>query len=139
MVNIHKSKKQLLEILNLQKLTFDNNKYGEILIQVSKLKWYLALVIIMKMSQSKKIIKRHIERLSLGGLIKLYNESARTMAEIEILGSLKIYKDSRDFLAQKIFTTDKISVKECEITLQLGNLIIFSLENLLKPLHNHFS
>jgi hypothetical protein len=139
MINIHKTKDELINIFNTQELTYDNAKYGEFLIQTNKLKWYLALVIIMKLSRTTKEIKRHLERLSLGSLIKLFDENARTAPEIEILGSLKIYKDSRDFLAQKMFTTDKINIKECEIALQLGSLIIFSLENILKPLKDHRS
>jgi hypothetical protein len=137
MINIHKTKDELINIFNSQRLTYDDAKYGEFLIQANKLKWYLALVIIMKISRTTNEIKRHLERMTLGNLIVLFDEYARTPGEIELLGSLKIYKDSRDFLAQKMFTTDKINVKECEIALQLGSLIIFSLENILKPLKDH--
>jgi len=139
--SIGDGKREIVKILIEQERIKYNSKYGKFIIQTNEIQMCLILIIMLKTSSNKrKSIKEYIERHTLGNLIKCFNCCAKNTIELSIIKSLKLYNDSRNALAHRMYTEERLTEKECELSIELGEEILKELKNLLKlfwPMKNN--
>ena len=132
MTNIDERKKQRIQFFKNDQLRHENFKYGELIIQTNKVQWYLTYIIFLRASRPTKKLEKYLERLELGSLIECFSICIKTPLESELSGSLQLYKKGRNALAHQMFTNKKLTIKECELSIELGNLILGELEKVFE-------
>jgi len=117
-------RRKLIDELVKKQKELNNSKYGELIIQANEVQWYLTNLVWARASCPTKKFKKYLERLELGSLIECFNICVKIPKEKELLEALKDYKKSRNTLAHKMFTSEKLTVKDCRESIEVGNLII---------------
>jgi hypothetical protein len=103
---------------------FDNQKYGEFIIQTNRVQFYLTLLIQLRCFVVDDEFRKHLERSQFGQLIGYFNVCARDSSELKTVEGLRIYNESRNALAHKMFTDKKLSTKECVASIEVGDSLI---------------
>lgn len=124
--------KLLAERMAEQKRIHENSKYGQLIIQTNEVQFYLTLLVQLRSYAHNKKLRDYLEKLGLGNLINCFRICAKNSAELELADSLNKYKESRDALAHKMFTSQKLTIKECELSIELGEKLIMELKKLLR-------
>ncbi len=123
MLTLDERKRQIAEKMTIGQQMLENSKYGEFIIQTNKVQMYLTLLVFQRASFPSKKLLRYLERLQLGNLIEYFGINAPS-SEANLLNGLRNYKDSRDALAHQMYTDKKLTARECEISLKLGQFIL---------------
>lgn len=131
-----KSREKIVEEISEGDRILKNSKYGEFIVQTNYVQFYLAKLIFLRSFERTEDFKNKLERLTMGPLIDYLNVCAETKLDIDLANNLKKYKTRRDALAHKMFTAKKLTPKECENAIRLGNKIIEYLEESLKQKNN---
>jgi hypothetical protein len=111
-----------------------NSKYGQFIIQTNEVQFYLIFLIILKTALPSKKLKEYLEECTLGNLIYKFKTCSNEPFELSLIESLKKYNESRNSLAHKMFTREKLTEKECELSVELGEEILISLKFLSKSI-----
>jgi len=109
-----------------------NSKYGQFIIQTNEVQFYLIFLIILKTVLPGKKLKECLEEYTLGKLIYKFKTFANEPLKLSLIESLKKYNESRNSLAHKMFTREKLTEKECELSIELGEEILWGLKFLSK-------
>jgi hypothetical protein len=120
---VRERKKYIEQVLKENSIR-DNATYGKFILQTNKVQYYLAKLIFLRSFEPHKSFEKYLERLQLGQLISYMNICARTKLDMDLLSKLTNYKDRRDALAHKMFTSKKLTVSECEQAIKQGDIII---------------
>jgi hypothetical protein len=113
-------------------LAVENSKYGQFIIQTNEVQFYLNLVVLLRTYAPNKKIRDYLERLELGNLIGCFRICTKNPTELALADALNNYKDSRNALAHKMFTNRKLTVKECELSIELGKELLIGLKRIIK-------
>lgn len=117
----------------------ENSKYGQFIIQTSEVQLYLGLLIFLRSPISNKKLKKYLERLQMGNLIGCFRICVKNPFESSLVDSLENYKDSRNTLAHKMFSDQKLTPKECKLSIELGDALLEALKKLLKDETDKFA
>ncbi len=128
---VRERKKYIEQVLKDNQIR-DNATYGKFIIQTNEVQYYLVKLIFLRSFDPSKTFEKYLERLQLGQLISYLNICAQTELDIDLVSKLTNYKDKRDTLAHKMFTSNKLTVKECEQAINQGDAIIKYLTEALK-------
>src|SRR3989344_3118291 len=111
----------------------EHSRYGEFIIQTNYVQYLLILLILVRARRpSTNKLWAKLERLPLGGLLEIVNLCTQDApVENKLVQWLRKYKDARDALAHKMFTTEKLTPKECEAAIKSGKAIIQLLNKIL--------
>lgn len=123
--------KELVEILVNKERMEQNSKYGEFIVQTNEIQFYLVLLVLYRAPWVGKNFKKLLERSTFDNLINYFTLTAQTRVERSLTITLKNYKDSRNALAHKIFTNEKLTVKECENSIELGHELLRTMKNIM--------
>lgn len=110
----------------------DNSKYGQFILQANEVQYYLTKLIFLRSFDLSKKFEKYLERLQFGHLISYLSLCAQSEQDMNLVIKLNSYKDKRDALAHKMFTSKKLTVIECEQGIRLGDTIIQYLVETLK-------
>ncbi len=124
-------KEKIIERMAEDRRIHENSKYGELIIQANKVHLYLQWLVLARSTVPSKKLMERLEILQFRDLIGCFHGHAKNKEELNLICSLDIYRENRNRLAHKMFTNKKLSPKECDQSIQLGNNIIKSLNNLL--------
>ncbi len=109
----------------------ENSKYGQFIIQTNEVQLSLKWLILFRSVSFTRELEEFLERVGFGTLINCSRICIK-YSELDLLKSLKLYKDARDALAHKMFSSNgKLTVTECEKALELGDALL----NRLKEIH----
>ncbi len=124
--------KLLAERMAERQRIHENSKYGQLIIQTNEVQFYLPLLILLRSYAPNKKLREYLERLELGNLINCFRFCVKNPVELALVDVLNKYKDSRNALAHKMFTAQKLTVKECELSIELGNELLIELKKMVK-------
>lgn len=125
------SRKKIIEIMVEQSQIGKNSKYGEFIIQTNKIQFLLIGLISLRVCCPDKKNKNELAQLTLGSLIVCFRICAKNPAELELVKDLEDYKKMRNKLAHKMFTDKKLTTKECELAIEMGNELITVLRKII--------
>ncbi|MDO8493422.1 MAG: hypothetical protein Q7S19_02650 [bacterium] len=126
-----KLNKRIIDQIDERNKIFETTNYGKLILQSNSVQYYLIKLIILRSFSHNNEFEKDLERLPFGALVGYLNVCAQTTKDLEQINQLKNYKDKRDALAHKMFTAKKLTPKECELAIQLGDKIIkYLLESL---------
>ena len=127
-------KKKFVERMVEAKKREENGKFGSFIIQSNEVQFYLQLLILIRSGFADKDYEKYLfERSELGGLINLFNASAKKdPGEFALYRLLKKYNKERNRLAHKMYSKRKLTVNECELAINDGKKIISALKHILK-------
>jgi len=111
------------KMINIRR-NLENQKYGEFIIQTNKVQLYLILLIRLRSLDKSNVFGKHLEKLQFGQIITCFNICAKDLSEIKMVKSLKVYKGARNDLAHKMFTSEKLTIKECVMAINLGDELL---------------
>jgi len=109
-----------------------NSKYGEFIIQTNEVQYFLILLIRLKINFFNNKLEKYLEELTLGKLMKLFEVFISSQKELSLLKNFVLYNQLRNKLAHKMYTEKKLTEKECELAIKLGENILVELKYLLK-------
>lgn len=109
----------------------ENSKYGQFIIQTNEVQLLLILLILQRVNLPDKKLSGFLEAGTLGNLINYFRVCAR-LNELPLIKSLELYNQSRNALAHKMYTKKRLTVKECELSIELGAEIITALSKFKK-------
>lgn len=112
----------------------ENSKYGKFIIQTNEVQLLLILLIWLKTNSPRKELKEYLEKSTLGNLIYSFNICAKNSGELSLINSLESYSASRNALAHKMYSKKKLTLKDCELAINLGEEILKKINTLLKPI-----
>jgi len=127
------AKRRLIDTIITQQKDIRNRKYGELIIQSNEIQLYLILYIKLTAIKINKKLSKDIEKATLGSLINYYQLCIKTEEEKSLVKGLSMYNESRNSLAHKMFTEKKLTDRECEISIELGDTLLIMLKNLIMP------
>lgn len=125
-------KARIVKILMESQHMMDNSKYGEFIIQTNEVQFYLVGLVFLRAYKFNEKLLKHLEGLTFGRLIEIFRFCLRTQTESELLEPLKKYNESRNALAHRMFTKGKLTMKECELSLNLGRVILEAMTDIYK-------
>src|SRR3989338_5572998 len=128
---VRERKKYIEQVLKENQIRY-NATYGKFIIQTNEVQYYLVKLIFLRSFDPSKTFEKYLERLQFGQLISYLNICAQTELDIDLISKLTNYKDKRDTLAHKMFTSKKLTVRECEQAISQGDAIIKYLTEALK-------
>lgn len=129
---VRERKKYIEQVLKENQIR-DNATYGEFILQTNKVQYYLVKLIFLRSFDPSKTFEKYLERSQLGQLISYLNICAQTELDMDLVSKITGYKDKRDALAHKMFTSKKLTIIECKQAISQGDAII---EYLIKSLKN---
>ncbi len=131
-MDIEENKQKYIELISKHRKVEINSKYGELIIQTNEVQMLLMWVIFLRLKYPSESIYNDLEGKTLGNLIWQFQLFIKSKSEIGLLKNLTEYRDSRNALAHKMFTKSRLNENECNLSIELGNLIIEDLELLKK-------
>lgn len=127
------SEEKLIKEMIFAKKADENRKFGEFIIQSNEIQFYLSKVILLNSSYPDKKYKEFLERAELGTLIHVFCSCAdNKQLESMIIPKLRKYKNERNKLAHKMYSSEKLTKKECEDAINDGKIILKCLNLFLK-------
>ncbi|MFA6077326.1 MAG: hypothetical protein WC735_04620 [Candidatus Paceibacterota bacterium] len=124
-------KKEVVRRMVERTIEKENSKYGKFIIQTNEVQLCLVSLIHLRSFYPVESLEEQLERLELGNLITCFRICVKNIPELALVDSLKSYKDKRNKLAHKMFTDKKLTTKECESAIELGNKLIDELKKLV--------
>ena len=128
--------KSIIKRMAEQRLAAEHSKYGKFIIQTNEVQFYLNLVILLRTHKLDKKFKDYLSRLELGNLIGCFRVCARNSTEVELVRTLDTYKRARNSLAHKMLTNKKLTIRECELAIELGEELLKELQGIIKEMTN---
>lgn len=114
--------------------TDEHKKYGKLILQTNEVHWYLGMIIVVRSGAPDDDYQDYVYTgAELGMLINLFNASSKGLLVAgHLISELKKYNRQRNRLAHKMFSTKKLTLTECEKTIQEGEKIVEMLKVVLK-------
>lgn len=131
---IQKIKSRIAQRMVEHNRIVENSKYGKFIIQTNEVQLLLILFILLKTTSPRKELKEYLEKSTLGNLIYSFNICAKSSGELSLINSLESYNISRNALAHKMYSKKKLTLKDCELAINLGEEILKKINALLKPI-----
>lgn len=131
MSTLEEKKKELARKMVNARKNFENQKYGEFIIQTNWIQFYLINLIIFRSGVLDKHYKNSIEGMMLGQLINLFCACGNKEEGI-LIPKLREYQEKRNKLAHKMHTLKKLTINECEQAIEEGRKLEKALDSLLK-------
>lgn len=121
-------KEKLIEMIVERNRISENAKYGEFIIQTNEVQFYLVVAIVLRTYKPTKKLIDNLYESTLGKLIFYFCILAKNPTDLVLIDALNRYKASRDALAHKMFSSKKLTTKECEISIDLGKELLMKLK-----------
>ena len=122
------AKGKLIEMIVERNRISENAKYGEFIIQTNEVQFYLVVAIVLRIYKPTKKLIDNLYGSTLGKLIFYFRILAKNSTDLVLIDALNRYKDSRDALAHKMFSSKKLTTKECELSIDLGKELLMKLK-----------
>lgn len=119
---IEKNGRKLPESFFKQIIENRYSKYGQFIIQTNEVQLLLVFLILLKALPSREL-KYYLERSTLGNLINSFRICANS-SELCLIRPLEKYNAARNALAHKMYSKKKLTEKECELSIELGEEIL---------------
>jgi hypothetical protein len=131
MSTLEEKKKELARRMVNARKNFENQRYGEFIIQTNSIQFYLSNLILLRSGILNKDYKNSVEGSTLGQLITLFCACGKKEEGI-LMPKLKEYQEKRNKLAHKMHTLKKLTVNDCEQAIEEGKKLEKALDCLLK-------
>lgn len=131
MSTLEEKKKELARKMVNAKKNFENQKYGEFIIQTNWIQFYLSNLILLRSGILNKDYKDYVEGSTFGKLINLFCACGKKEEGI-LMPKLKEYQEKRNKLAHKMHTLKKLTINDCEQAIEEGKKLEKVLDSLLK-------
>ena len=126
--SLEKLKKELVLRMVKNQQAFQNQKFGEFIIQSNNIQFYLSNLIILRASFPDKEFADKIESGTLGQIINLFCACAqRESGEAYLIPELRKHSKIRNRFAHKIHTPANLTKDELQKAVELGNKILKAL------------
>jgi len=130
--NIKRIKKLLAERWDKQTRILRDSKYGQFIIQTNEVQVYLYCLILLRAPFIRKEFVNRLERITLGNLINYFRICVKNSVEASLVDDLEIYNNKRNALAHKMYTNKKLTEKDCESSIKLGEKLLTELRKIIK-------
>ncbi len=130
MSDAEETRKKFVQFIIKNQRIRDNSKYGEFIIQTNEVQLWLSFIILIRTTHRTKQLKNNLENAEFGKLIGYFLVCLKT-TDLNLLKTLNTYKTDRNALAHKMFTNKKLTVKQCEKAIELGNELLKLLKNMV--------
>lgn len=117
-----------------KELKEENATYGELIIQTNKVQQALIKIIGDRIFTIEKNTISHLEEKEFGPLIYYFRITAKDKYDLSIVKMLFKYKTFRNKLAHKMYTNKRLTTKECEKAIKLGNKILKKIVKFIPPM-----
>jgi len=117
------AREKFIKMFKSAKKAEENRKFGELILQSNEVQFYLYWLVVLNSSFPDEIYLKSLERMEFGNLINLFCACAKRHETI-IIKKLREYKDKRNRLAHKMYTSKKLTKIECEKTIEDGKEIL---------------
>lgn len=114
-----------------RKKDHENSRYGKLIVQSNELQFFLTVLIRIKTKYSDKTFVEWLETATLGNVINSFVVCADSEDMASLIPSLREYNSSRNALAHKMYSKKRLTLKECEISIELGDIILKLVKELL--------
>lgn len=107
----------------------ENSKFGEFIIQTNEVQFMLALAIFKCPFLIDDIREELFEKNGLGTLINKFKKCTKKRSDIEklLFSDLTKYNTKRNKLAHKMYSSEKLTSKECARAIQDGEMVLKTL------------
>lgn len=124
---MNRAKEKFIKLMVERNRIQENSKYGQFIIQTNEVQFYLTYIIFSRVLVPTKIFIKYLQGLTLGSLINYFRMCLRNSFELGLADSLGEYNKDRNTLAHKMFSNKKLTPKECELSIVLGDKLLKAL------------